>query len=451
MSWSYQTRLGGVTLALALAAGAPSAALADANPAWTQPQAPFHIVDDVYYVGSKGLAAYLITSPNGHILIDGTVDENAAMIEANIARLGFRMHDVKILLNGHAHYDHAGGLAQLKKDSGAQLLASPGDVWALEHGRSRGDNTAGLLPWPPVKVDRALKDGEVIRLGPIALTTLFTPGHTPGATSWTLPVTLDGEKRQVVFLSSLTVAGNVLAGNKAYPGIAADYRKTFDRLYKVHNDIVLTEHPDFTDVLGRRESETRGDKRAWDDSGQLFHLVEDARADVDRTLGKPAARQVSAAAASPMKGRPGWRTIIYPEGRFVIDFPSAPTLVKGRYDLGGGMTVPARTYAVELNKVGYRLKVADLSGRTVDRQAVIRGAVDRLVRGGLTRTYVEARVRTAYGRQVSVERSGGARVIGSVFLMGDRLFELEAVAPGPQARNARAAMIRFQESLDIWR
>lgn len=131
-----------LTLVLAGIGATPAAAYD--NPAWTEPQAPFRILGDVYYVGSKGLAAYLITSPQGDVLIDGTVAENAPMIEANIQRLGFRLSDVKILLNSHAHHDHAGGLAQLERDTGAELWASPGDRWALEHGRARGDNTANL-------------------------------------------------------------------------------------------------------------------------------------------------------------------------------------------------------------------------------------------------------------------------------------------------------------------
>lgn len=442
----------GIAVAMALAAGPLPAAAYD-NPAWTEAQAPFRIAGNVYYVGSKGLAAYLITTPKGHILLDGTVAENAQMIEANIRKLGFRLHDVKILLNGHAHHDHAGGLAQLKKDTGARLLASPGDRWALEHGQPRGDNTASLPSFPPVKVDALLKDGEVIRLGPIAMTTVFTPGHTPGCTSWTLPVTVDGEQHEVLFPCSLTVAGNVLVHNKVYPGIAADYRKTFDTLDQLSDaDIFLTEHPEVADVLGRHESETRGDKHAWLDPGLMFHLLEDARAQYDSALGKPPRPMVNPAAPSPKDGQLGWRTVACPKGRFAIQLPGAPTVVEGRYDLGGGMTVPARTYAVEQDKVVYRLTMADLSGgRAVDRGALIRDAIDRLTRRGVVRTFVEARVRTAYGRQVSVERPGGARATGSVFLAGDRLFELEAVAPGPQAHAAGAAIIRFQQSLDIWR
>ena len=181
MSPVHSARLpAALALALVTASGAFSASAYD-NPAWTEPQAPFHIVGDVYYVGSKGLAAYLITSPQGHVLIDGTVAENGAMIEANIQKLGFRLQDVKILLSSHAHHDHAGGLSQLKQDTGAELWSSPGDRWALEHGRPRGDNTANLLPWPAAKVDRLLHDGEVIHLGPIALNTVFTPATRPAA------------------------------------------------------------------------------------------------------------------------------------------------------------------------------------------------------------------------------------------------------------------------------
>ncbi len=329
MSWRYRWRRIGGVLASALAAGAAGSG-ARADPSWTQPQAPFHIVGNIYYVGSKGLAAYLIASPKGHILIDGTVAENAPLIEANIRRLGFRLQDVKILLNGHAHHDHAGALSQLKRDTGAQLLASPGDVWALEHGRPRGDNTAGLTSWPAVKVDRALADGEVIRLGPIALTTVFTPGHTPGCTSWTLPETVEGERQTVVFLCSLTVAGNVLVGNRPYPGIAADYLRTFDRLGEVHDDVVLPQHPEVTDVLGRHESEAHGDRHAWSDSGQLFHLIERARAEYDSALGKAPKPPTNAARPSPAVARGGWRTLAYAQDRFAIDFPAATVGAAGK-------------------------------------------------------------------------------------------------------------------------
>jgi len=436
------------TLALAFALAGPGSARAYDNPAWTEPQAPFHIVGDVYYVGSKGLAAYLIASPQGDVLIDGTVAENAPMIEANIQKLGFRLQDVKILLNSHAHHDHAGALAQLKKDTGAELWASPGDRWALEHGHARGDNTANLPDWPPVKVDRLLHDGQVVRLGSVALTTVFTPGHTPGCTSWTLDAAEHGQAYAVIFPCSLTVAGNVLVGNKAYPAIAADYRKTFDRLQAYNGaDIVLTAHPEVADVLCRHEAQVLGDKDSWADSGQLGAILGDARAELDKALGKPQPPK------APQAGRPdatGWRTVVQTGDHFAIQFPAAPTTAQGRYDLGGGASAPARTYTAAQGKIVYRLTVADLSGQPVDREAAFRSAVDRLSRGGMVRTYAEARIRAFYGRQMSVERPDGGRSVASLFIAQGRLYEVEASAPGPDGRTASAPLVRFQQTLNLF-
>jgi metallo-beta-lactamase class B len=446
MSSGHIARWLAALMALAVLRAPP--ALAYDNPAWTQPQKPFRIVGDIYYVGSKGLAAYLIASPQGDILIDGTVAENAPMIEANIEALGFHLQDVKILLANHAHHDHAGALAQLKKDTGAQLLAAPGDVWALEHGRSRGDNTANLPPWPPVKVDRLLHDGEVIHLGPIALNTLFTPGHTPGCTSWTTETTYGGVPSHVLFLCSLTVAGNVLVGNKAYPAIVADYRKSFDRLEAYDSaDIVLTGHPEVTDVLGRHVAQSLGDPDPWDDSGQLGAILDNASTELDKALGKPPAPYK---AAEPPVGPEGWRNVVRADDRFAIQFPKAPMVVPGRYDLGGGVSVPSRTYAAERAGIVYRLTAADISGKAFDREAVIKEAVGRLSQSGRLRTYAEARIRADYGRQISVEQADGGRTVGSVFITRDRLYELQATAPGPDGRTGTAALVRFQQTLNLY-
>ncbi|MGZ6011503.1 MAG: subclass B3 metallo-beta-lactamase [Caulobacteraceae bacterium] len=449
MSPDHSARLpAALMLALAVAGVSPSGASAYDNPAWTEPQAPFHIVGDVYYVGSKGLAAYLITSPQGHVLIDGTVAENAPMIEANIRRLGFSLKDVKILLNSHAHHDHAGGLAELKRDTGAELWSSPGDRWALEHGRPRGDNTAGLSPWPPAKVDRLVHDGEVVRLGAIGMRTVFTPGHTPGCTSWTLDASERGQAYAVIFPCSLSVAGNVLVGNKAYPSIAADYRRTLDRLQAYNGaDVVLTAHPEVADVLGRHEAQRLGDNDPWGDSGQFGAILGAAEAELDQALGKP--KPTSAPAAMPA-GRGGWRSVIQTDQHFAIQFPAASTAALARYDLDGRTSAPAHTYTAQQGQVVYRLTVADISGRSVDREAVIRHAVERLSRGGVLRTYAEARIRAIYGRQISVERPDGARAVASVFLGPGRLYEVEASAPGPDGRAATASLIRFQQTLNLF-
>ena len=443
MSWDY--RSAALALALAVIASSPARAY---PAAWTQAQSPFHIVGDIYYVGSKGLAAYLIASPEGHVLIDAPLAENASMIEANIKTLGFRLQDVKILLNNHAHHDHAGGLAQLKKDTGAQLLAAPGDVWALEHGRARGDNTAGLPSWPAVKVDRLLHDGEVVRLGEIALTALFTPGHTPGCTSWAIETKERGATRHVLFPCSLSIAGNVLAGNKAYPTIVADYRKSFDRLESYNGaEIVLTGHPEVADVIGRHEAERLGDPNAWDDSGQLGAILSDASDELDKALGKP---QPPYAPAEPPVGPEGWRNVIRAEDHFALQFPQAPMTVPGRYQLDGRASAPARTYAAERAGIVYRLTVADIAAEPIDREVVIAEAIGRLSQGGQVRTYAEARIRAFYGRQISVEQADGGRSVASVFFAGDRLYELQATAAGPDGRAASAALIRFQQTLNLY-
>ncbi len=253
---------------------------------WTQPIAPFHIVGNIYYVGTAGLAAYLFTSPNGLILLDGTLRENADQIEHNIATLGYRLGDVKILLNSHAHYDHAGGLRQLKQDTGAQLLASAGDRGALESGAPPSDTSYGLLPIPPVKVDRTLVDGEPVRLGTILLIPLITPGHTPGCTSWATTAFENGMPLRVLIPCSLTVAGNKLVGNKGYPGIVADFRRSFRRFRQIDADIVLPVHPELTDVLGRARRAAGGTPDAFLMPGVLARMVADAEKAFDTELAK---------------------------------------------------------------------------------------------------------------------------------------------------------------------
>ncbi|MEO5494802.1 MAG: subclass B3 metallo-beta-lactamase [Sphingomonas sp.] len=230
------------------------AAPANDPPAWTRPIKPFHIIGNVYYVGTEGLAAYLITTPKGAILLDGTMEENVPAIEANIRALGIKLSDVKILLNSHAHFDHADGLAHLKRDTGAAIMAMKGDVWALENGKHFGDqNYVGTFA--PVKVDRVLIDNETVTLGGMTMTALATPGHTAGCTTWVLPVRVKAGVKTVVFPCSMTVAGNKLVGNRQYPGIVADYRRTFDRMAALRADVVLPAHPEQAQVTTRKGNE----------------------------------------------------------------------------------------------------------------------------------------------------------------------------------------------------
>ena len=171
-------------LAPVLAAGAALlAGAAQAQPAsWSAPGEPLQIGDNLYYVGTEGIAAFLITTPEGHILIDGAMPTSAPLIEASIRKVGFDPKDVKILLNTHAHFDHSGGLAQLKADTGATLIASAADRPALESGAYVGSEEVAAFDFPPVKVDRVIGDGETVELGGVALTAHLTPGHSPGCT-----------------------------------------------------------------------------------------------------------------------------------------------------------------------------------------------------------------------------------------------------------------------------
>jgi metallo-beta-lactamase class B len=248
-------------------------AAADDPPEWSTPVRPFRIAGNIYYVGTKGLAAYLIVSDQGALLLDGTMAGNAALIERNIEAVGVPLHAVKQLISDHAHQDHVGALAQIKQDTGAEFLASGGDRWALEHGRVRGDTDYKPKPFAPIKVDRVVRDGETIQLGDVTLTAHLTPGHTPGCTSWSTTVQDQGRALKVLFLCSITVAGNVLVGNRAYPRIASDYRATFRKLGTMKADIVLPSHPDIADVMEREARRQAGETDAFIDPQALPSLV----------------------------------------------------------------------------------------------------------------------------------------------------------------------------------
>lgn len=267
---------------LALAAAVPAGAQQPAT--WSEPAAPFRILDGVYYVGTKGLASYLIVSGREAVLLDGTLDANVPAIENSIRALGFDLSDVKAIINSHAHFDHAAGIARLKKSTGAKVAIMAGDVSAMEKGRHEGDNRYGRARFPAVAVDRALADGDTVTVGAVSLTAVHTPGHTRGCTTWTAALPDRGAVRRVVFPCSLTVAGNVLVGNKSYPGIVEDYRRSFERLGAMQADVVLPAHPEFTNLFARRDRRDAGDADAFVDPGLLADLVARSRAAFDKAL-----------------------------------------------------------------------------------------------------------------------------------------------------------------------
>ncbi|CAN5341298.1 subclass B3 metallo-beta-lactamase BJP-1 [soil metagenome] len=237
------------------------AAIAVAGPAgsqgrqsWVQQAAPFHIIGPVYSVGSEGLAVYLIHTKAGDILLDAGVPEIATQIENNIKTLGFDPKNIKILLNSHAHFDHSGGLAQIKRDTGARLIASEGDKVSLETGTYLGSETVKAMGAPAVKVDQTVKDGGKVTLGEVTLTANLTPGHSRGCTSWTMPIVEAGVTHKAIFFCSATVAANRLAPNPQYPGIVADYQSTFVKARALSKDIDIyfAPHSEFFDMAGKK-------------------------------------------------------------------------------------------------------------------------------------------------------------------------------------------------------
>lgn len=219
--------------------------LAQADPTWTEPFPAFKIVGNVYYVGSRGLASYLITTPKGHILINSNLVSSVPQIRESVEKLGFHFSDVKILLISHAHWDHDAGSAEVKKLTGAQYMVMDADVPVVESGGKddfQYGNNASML-YPPAKVDRILHDGDQVTLGGVVLTAHLTPGHTKGCTTWTLKVNDGGKTYNVVIVGSPNVnPGYKLVNNAKYPTIAADYEKMFRVLNQLPCDIFLGAH-----------------------------------------------------------------------------------------------------------------------------------------------------------------------------------------------------------------
>jgi len=210
-----------------------------------EPFPAFKIVGNVYYVGSRGLASYLITTPRGHILINSNLVSSVPQIRESVEKLGFHFSDVKILLISHAHWDHDAGSAEVKKLTGAQYMVMDADVPVVESGGKddfQYGNDPGML-YPPAKVDRVLHDGDQVALGGVVLTAHLTPGHTKGCTTWTLKVNEAGKSHNVVIVGSPNVnPGYKLVNNSTYPAIAADYEKMFRVLRALPCDIFLGAH-----------------------------------------------------------------------------------------------------------------------------------------------------------------------------------------------------------------
>ena len=252
---------------------------------WNQPQKPFHVIGNIYYVGMAGVSAFLIVTPKGDILTDGGLPESAPFIEKNIQALGFKLSDVKILLNSHAHFDHSGGLAKLKADTGAKFYASTGDAPFLESGHIPY-GPSSLIDTTPIHVDRAMKDGENFSLGGVTMTAHVLPGHTKGCTTWTMPLTEAGVTHKVMFFCSISVAGNPIAGKLAYPTIVSDYRASFARLKKMDADIFLAPHGGQFDMDEKLAKVKPGAPNPFIDAGELQRVIAKSEAAFDKDLAR---------------------------------------------------------------------------------------------------------------------------------------------------------------------
>jgi metallo-beta-lactamase class B len=276
-----------------------TAVQAQSNPNWTTPLSPFRIAPNLYYVGSRDLASYLITTPAGDILINSNLVSSPPQIRHSVEQLGFHFSDIKILLISHAHSDHAAGSAEILKQTHAKYMVMDADVSSIQTG-GRTD-FAHFKPFPPAHVDRTLQNGSTIQLGSITLTSHKTAGHTPGCTTWTMQVVEDHRPLNVVIVCSVTALSEYrlisTPGHPAsYPGIAQDFTHTFTELEALPCDIFLSSHGEYFGFLQKvARMPTEGPSVFIDPEGYKRAIAQ-SRAAFESDLGRQ-----QAAATTPAK------------------------------------------------------------------------------------------------------------------------------------------------------
>lgn len=222
--------------------------------AWNRDYPPFRVVGNIYYVGSTGVAQFLVTTPEGHFLLDSGFAASVPRLRANVESLGFRFADVKFLLTSHAHIDHVQGHAEVRRLTGATVVASAADARVVAAGGKGEPVFDGIYAWAPCPVDRQVADGDQITLGGTTLVAHLTPGHTMGATTWTTKVADQGRTLDVVFFPSANVNPGVhLVGNTRYPNIADDFARSFAVWRALPCDVFLGVHGEFFGLASKRE------------------------------------------------------------------------------------------------------------------------------------------------------------------------------------------------------
>ena len=261
---------------------------------WTEPFPAHRVVGNVFYVGSRGLASYLIVTPEGDILVNSSLGASVPLIRKSVESLGFKFSDIKILLISHAHYDHDAGSAEVERLTGAKYAVMEQDVPVVETG-GRTDFNYGSDPaqwYGRAKVDRVLHDGDEVRLGGTVMVAHLTPGHTKGCTTWTMKVADGGKTYNVVIVGSPNVnPGYKLVGNAKYPGIAEDYAKTFRVLEGLPCDVFLGAHGAYYGMEAKYARMKAGAKDVWVDPAGYKAYVADRKAAFERELAKQRAGQ----------------------------------------------------------------------------------------------------------------------------------------------------------------
>jgi metallo-beta-lactamase class B len=282
--------------ALAFATAAPAASRASRNcpecERWNEPVAPFNIFGNTWYVGTKGLSAVLVTSDFGHVLIDAALPESAPQIAANIEALGFKITDVKAILNSHVHGDHAGGIAELQRLSGAQVYARRPANDVLTSGKLTRDDpqaTARMPPLSPVKTVWVVHDEQLLGVGSIRLRAIATPGHTPGGTSWTWESCNENKRDQcltMVYADSLNPvsAGKFRFSDGGESGAGAQLARSIERIASLKCDVLITPHPEASNLFERVAQRPADNPMALKDEEGCKRYAEAARGRLDKRL-----------------------------------------------------------------------------------------------------------------------------------------------------------------------
>lgn len=264
---------------------------------WNKPQAPFKVYGNTWYVGTQGLSALLVTGLQGHILLDGGLPQSAPQIRKNIESLGFRIEDVKLILNSHSHWDHSGGIAALQRASGATVAAS---AWSAKE-MAAGANIEGdpqYDPKDPNRIEKITKvrivaDGETVSVGPLKLTAHLTPGHTPGSTAWTWQSCEQGACRNIVYADSLTPVstdGFHYTGDATHPDITGSFRASIAKLAALPCDVIVSTHPGFTDTFDKLAKRTP-EHNTFVEAGGCKALAESSSRNLDKRIEKERAEK----------------------------------------------------------------------------------------------------------------------------------------------------------------